>query len=74
LSVDGVDQQATWGTQVISLPTGPHVVKILVYAQDGDAFGLAETPVTVDLGAPAVLVYKAPRFHGSRGKLRITRS
>lgn len=74
LSVDGVDQRVTWGTQLITLPAGPHAIKILVYAEDGAAFGLAETPVTVDLGAQAALAYKAPRFHGSRGKVKLTKS
>lgn len=72
LSVDGVERrEITWGADDIVLPTGPHAIKILVYAHDGDAFGLAETSVTVELGKTTELHYKAPRFHGSHGKVKV---
>jgi len=72
LAIDGIDRTVTWGTQLIPLPAGPHAVKIMVYAEGGDAFGRAETPVTIGLGAQTALVYRAPRFHGSRGKVKVT--
>ena len=54
----------------IALPAGPHTVKVVVYPQDGDAFGLAEAPVTIALGTPTAVVYRAPRFQGPKGKIR----
>jgi hypothetical protein len=72
LTVDGVDQPGTvWGTQVIPVPAGPHKIRVLVRGQDGDAFGHAEATVTVDLAGQSAVVYKAPWFHGSRGRLKI---
>ena len=69
LSVDGVEHAASWGVHTVALPAGPHTVKVVVYADDGDAFGLAEEPVTIGLGTQADLVYRAPRFHGARGTI-----
>jgi len=71
LSVDGVEHtEVTWGSHTFALPAGPHKVKIIVYAPGGDAFGLAEAPVTIGVGKQTELVYKAPRFHGGRGKIK----
>lgn len=69
LSVDGVERAASWGAHTLALPAGPHRVKVVVHAEDGDAFGLAEAPVTIDLGGPTDLVYRAPRFRAAKGKL-----
>jgi hypothetical protein len=70
LSVDGVERASGWGDHTIALPAGPHTVKVVVYPQDGDAFGLAEAPVTIALGTPTAVVYRAPRFQGPKGKIR----
>ena len=72
LSVDGVEKAASWGAHTVPLPAVPHTIKVVVHAEDGDAFGLAEAPVTVDLGRPTDLVYRAPRFRGSQGKIKST--
>jgi hypothetical protein len=75
LTIDGVDQPVrTWGSHIVPMPAGPHTVKVLVVAEDGDAFGLAEAAVGVELAGQTAVEYKAPRFHGSRGKLRIVRA
>lgn len=70
LSVDGIERAASWGVHTLALPAGPHTVKVVVYAADGDTFGLAESPVTIGLGEQAEIVYKAPRFHGARGRIK----
>jgi hypothetical protein len=73
LSVDGVEHAAGWGVHTLALPAGPHTVKVVVHGADGDTFGLAEGPATIGLGRQTDLVYRAPRFHGSRGKIKASK-
>jgi hypothetical protein len=86
LSVDGVDKQVDgWGTEVISLPAGPHWLRVWVTparaasanaaaepAFDGAGrLGVAEGPVTVGLGRQTAVDYTAPRFGTAHGTLRV---
>ena len=72
LFLDGVERaDIGWGQHDLALPAGLHAVKILVYAADGDAFGLAETPVAIALGERTDLVYRAPRLRGPRGRVKV---
>jgi hypothetical protein len=74
LSVDDVEHSdVTWGTQYLALPAGPHTVQVIVYAEDGAAFGRAEAPVTIGLGEQTNLTYEAPRFQGARGKIKVSK-
>jgi len=73
LAVDGVEQRvAGWGAEIVTVPAGPHKIRVGVVPLDGGAEeGAAEAAVTVGLGAQVVVEYQAPRMRGSKGALRI---
>ncbi|WP_027344722.1 hypothetical protein [Hamadaea tsunoensis] len=74
LTIDGIEQPVrAWGSHVLPVAAGPHTLRILVDTPGGDSFGLAEAPVTVGLGDQVAVDYRAPRFHGARGRIRVKR-
>jgi len=73
MAVDGVEQRVTgWGSEIVTVPAGPHKIRVGVVPLDGGAEeGAAEAAVSVGVGAQIAVEYQAPRMRGSKGALRI---